>query len=610
MATTNGPSGPERAAKKRPVTLSSRTFPVPSRLAGPGLALALGLISTGAMAAQLQAFQMPAAPVLTRQMAAYDAVRPKNIVELQPFRSTETARLSDGQEIKLISLNPNVNSWFILQVGKWNWNRVYHIQNPSPGGQTVSLSKGPDPRLVVTIGGKETSCAPWANGDKSLSGARATHDPYAPICQGHLFLRNPVPGHSTELEWTANFIRQNILGGEMIVGLVKDVFYKDAFRIVPQDVKGRSAGATGGANGPDPAQSRHFRVRSRIGLKLVSSTPGVMVLGRWYPVADIPGVFASAMQPAAIDQSILNGPGKTDPLDRIEARSMDYFVAFDLSRFDMGYALGTAHPSLGWSPRPPAASQDPALPGPDGVGNPAPVVPNGMLNPVLAPRVTATFAAGFKRRHGAFMAGPFSKINHGSHYGFIQQGVIMSKLNPGLSTIYVMDDGSIHMGTWTKADNALLPKIRFARQNGVPLLRRNPAGGAGIPGALVTSADGGNWSGSADNRLRTLRAGACMLDRNGSRYFVYAFFSTATPSAMARTFEGYGCSYAMLLDMNALEHTYFALYDRATGKRRIEHLIPGMAVVDMKNSQGQRMARFVDYPDNRDFFYMIPRQGG
>ena len=101
-----------------------------------------------------------------------------------------------------------------------------------------------------------------------------------------------------------------------------------------------------------------------------------------------------------------------------------------------------------------------------------------------------------------------------------------------------------------------------------------------------------------------------MLDRNGSRYFVYAFFSTATPSAMARTFEGYGCSYAMLLDMNALEHTYFALYDRATGKRRIEHLIPGMAVVDMKNSQGQRMARFVDYPDNRDFFYMIPRQGG
>jgi hypothetical protein len=327
-------------------------------------------------------------------------------------------------------------------------------------------------------------------------------------------------------------------------------------------------------------------------------------------VAGDGGVYVSAMQPAVIDKSILHGPGKTNPLDSIESRSMDYLVAFDLSQFDLGYAMGTRHPGLGWSPRPPSSSVNKALPGPDGVGNPAPLVPLGMLNPALSSRVVATFAAGFKRRHGAFMTGPLSLVNHGSHYGFIQQGVIMSKLEPGLSTIYVMDDGSIHMKTWTLADTALLPKIRFARQNGVPLLEDNPSGGAGIPGALVTSSDGGNWSGSVDNRLRTLRAGACMLRDGGKRYLVYAFFSTATPSAMARTFEGYGCRYAMLLDMNALEHTYFAIYQRRAGKRKIEHLIPGMAVVDRKDRKGRRMARFVDYPDNRDFFYMIRRPAG
>lgn len=555
---------------------------------------------------------LPPQPVLAQQMSSYLAERPKNIIELQPFRETETAQLPDGQTVTLISLNPNVNSWFVLQVGPWNLSKIYHIQNPIPAVQTIALSKGPDPQLVIRSGGEVTNCTPWANQDQALAAAQATRMPFAPLCAGHLFLRNPVQGHSTQLEWTANFIRNNFIGGELIVGLVKNVFFKDAFRIVASP-GAANAGISGNGmapSGPPPAQSKHFEVTARIGLHLITHTPGRMALGRWYPVADVPGVFASAMQPAEVDASILNGPGKTNPLDSIEAHSMDYFTAFDLSQFELGYAMGTSHPSLGWSPRPPAGVRVPGLPGPDGVGNPAPVVLLGMLNPVLDSQVVATFAAGFKRRHGAFQTGPLSEVNHGSHYGFIEQGVIMSKLQPGLATIFVLNDGSIHMRTWTLADNALLPEIRFARQNGVPLLERNPAGGAGIPGSLVANGDAGNWSGSVDNRLRTLRAGACMIDQGAKRFFVYAFFSTATPSAMARTFEGYGCSYAMLLDMNALEHTYFALYDRSGGKRAVEHLLPGMAVVDKKDGSGHPMARFVDYPDNRDFFYMLRRANG
>lgn len=566
----------------------------------------------GPVAAQVPQITMPSKRIIRQQMATYNQERPKNLIELQPFRATETAKLPFGQDAELISLNPNVNSWFILQIGPWNLSRIFHLQNPFPKQQAVALSRGPEPAILLTSNGKTVRCEPWKGKPWQLVKARESHQPFAPICGGRMFLRNPSHGHWTRLEWTANFLRKNIIGGDLIVGFVKDTFFKDAYAqkvqtVAQKPTPGEDPVATSGLQ---PAKSRHPLVLSRMGIGLVTKTPNRMVLGDWYPVAGVKGVFASAMQPGEIDPSILHGPGKTNPLDNIESRSMDYFVAFDLSQFNMGYAVGTSSPSLGWSPRPPASVRNPKLPGPDGVGNPAPIVPLGMMNPVLRPKLVATFTAGFKRRHGAFMGGPFAHINHGSHYGFIQQGVIMSKLQPGLATIYVLDDGSIHMKTWRKADNTLLPRIRFARQNGVPLLERNPNGGAGIPGKYVPDWTAGNWSGSADLHLRTLRAGACLLKAKGKRYFTFAYFSTATPSAMARTFEGYGCKYAMLLDMNALVHTYLALYDRSTGKTKIEHMVPGMAVVDKKDSHGRRLARFVDYPDNRDFFYMTRKTPG
>ena len=77
---------------------------------------------------------------------------------------------------------------------------------------------------------------------------------------------------------------------------------------------------------------------------------------------------------------------------------------------------------------------------------------------------------------------------------------------------------------------------------------------------------------------------------------------------MARVFQAYRCQYAMLLDMNALEHTYFAFY-RANGPvLTVEYLMTGMREVDTNNSAGSRpVVRFIGYPDNRDFFYVMRR---
>ena len=49
---------------------------------------------------------------------------------------------------------------------------------------------------------------------------------------------------------------------------------------------------------------------------------------------------------------------------------------------------------------------------------------------------------------------------------------------------------------------------------------------------------------------------------------------------MARVFQAYRCDYAMLLDMNALEHTYLALYRRSGSQLFVEHLIKGMSELD------------------------------
>jgi hypothetical protein len=63
----------------------------------------------------------------------------------------------------------------------------------------------------------------------------------------------------------------------------------------------------------------------------------------------------------------------------------------------------------------------------------------------------------------------------------------------------------------------------------------------------------------------------------------------------------------MLLDMNALEHTYLAVYVRQGDQIVVQHLIRGMEEVD-KSADGQTVPRFIGFPDNRDFFYLVLRE--
>jgi hypothetical protein len=349
--------------------------------------------------------------------------------------------------------------------------------------------------------------------------------------------------------------------------------------------------------------------RGSLGIRTGDAGRGALAVGEWTPVPDVPGTFISLMTPAAIESDILQGArDRANALDARESAALVYAVAFDLAQLELGFGLGTDHPGVGWSPRPPAAVRPAGLPGPDGIDTVRPLVMSGMIPPGARPRTVAAFVGGFKRYHGAFKFGAMASRNRGSHYGFVQEGVVLSKLQPGLSTLYVLNDGSVHMEEWTAQLDERLPEVRYARQNGVPLVQWDAATAAPVPGALVNQWGAGNWSGSAEGALRTVRGGACLQQAGNARYLIYAYFSSATPSAMARVFQAYGCRHAMQLDINAPILTYLALYRGHGPDLDVQYLVQSMVEAEQK-VEGQPVPRFLVMPDNRDFFYLMRRGG-
>jgi len=556
------------------------------------------------------------------QAAEYEAAAPKTIVALQEFRQTSSSRIRSDEGVEgmatLVNLNPTINAWYLLEVAWQDGSQSsYHLENPEPRSRVLTLDPKYPFGIEILEGKARYPCNLFGGGStSSLNQARNSQLIYAPLCDGRLLLRNPVKGHRTTLEAATEFLRNQVWGGEKVIILFHHLL-EDSHRETGEmhtEAQGDSAAAGGEIQGalPLPAiidsKYAHRLVTPRdLGLALETSEHAGMRPGAWYSARGNPGIYVSLIEPELIDKAILEGYKATvNTLDTVEASALCYLVAFDLDRFDLAYALGTEHPAVDWSEHIQRGIKDPRLPGPDGIGTISPLVSTGLISPEYGQRTVATFTGGFKRSHGAFKYGELASKNYGSHYGFLENGVVFSKLQPGLATIFVLDDGSIQMKTWERQDDRMLAKVKYARQNGVPLVEFDERSQSTVPGRLVNSWGPGNWSGSEDMKLRTIRSGVA-LQWNGRKHFlIYAVFSDATPSAMARVFQAYQCRYGMLLDMNALEHTYLALYRRAGSQLIVDYLISGMSQVD-KSDSGGSVPRFLRYPDNRDFFYLMRR---
>jgi hypothetical protein len=554
---------------------------------------------------------------LAEQAAQYRAEVPKTIIELQQFRQSESSIVDGGKGRKgkatLINLNPRINAWFLLRL---DWedgvHAAYHLENANPAGQLLHLGDANPHGIQISAEGRSVNCDLWLAATTSpLDEAQRSGLPYAPLCEGRLFLRNRVAGSFSNLERVTQFLRDHVWGGEAIIGFVKKEFFRDQFAEKGTTAVGPMApGQPAHPDRPlpallEPGKADHL-VPGDLGIDLTEPASNLSA-GQWYPATGLSGVYVSFVQPKAVSARILGShPSRVNGLDAVEAGAMDYLIAFDMAEFNLGFVIGTDHPRVDWSSQATRAAHG-NLPGPDGIGTVAPLVTNGMISPPLAARTVATFAGGFKRQHGGFGYGAFAEQNHGSHYGFIEQGTVFSKLVPGLSTLYVLDDETINMNTWSSQNDQLLARIKFARQNGVPLAEYDPGSDIPVPGPLVNQWGPGNWSGSADAKLRSLRAGACFQETPARRFLIYGYFSTATPSAMARVFQAYRCHYAMHLDMNAPELTYLAVYVHKGAELMVEHLVKAMAEFD-KKADGQAAPKFLGFPDNRDFFYLVRRE--
>jgi hypothetical protein len=180
----------------------------------------------------------------------------------------------------------------------------------------------------------------------------------------------------------------------------------------------------------------------------------------------------------------------------------------------------------------------------------------------------------------------------------------------------ILSDGKVEMKTWTKKDDLRLGEIRYARQNGVPIVVPLDSKADNLalkahrlrskPGLFVNQWGQGNWSGDMRSNKRTLRTGACLQTVDGTPYLVFAYFSASTPTAMARVFQAYRCDYAMHLDMNLPEHSYMALFHRDGADFHVEHITKAMAAFDQKD-RGKTLPRFIAVPDSRDFFFVYKR---
>ncbi|MFH1375013.1 MAG: hypothetical protein ABII79_14610 [bacterium] len=536
-----------------------------------------------------------------------------SVLDLQPWlvKSSAMVKSEPGGSVKLINLNPNIDSWYILEYRTASGvTRSYHLENAFPGIYKLELDELAGRVLVKDSTGDR--CVLWQAGRDSLFNlSQNTKRPFVELCNGTVYLRNQTEGRRTKKEWAVDLLRDRVKYGENITNFIKEKFFRDKYRQTGISQNQKAAGADPSHRGRPVRLKTIARADSialnapELNFTIERDPGGGMRPGRWYPVPGYAGVFVSSVRPELVQQeSSWVQRGLLSPLEDKELSALVYLVAFDLSMFDLGFALGTDHPRVGWSDRIPESSRDSELPGPDGFDNVFPLVRTGKINPREVTKVAATFAGGFKRSHGAFKWGDLANQNHGTHYGFMVNGVVISILQPGLATLLVHDDGRVDMQTWKKEDSVLLPHIRYARQNGVPLLEPDTGSWSLLPGRFVKDWAKGNWSGSESKELRTLRAGTCIQETDSTSFLIYAYFSAAIPSTMARVLNSCNCSYAMHLDMNAPEHTYLAIYRVEEDQFVVQRLVKEMAEVDPP-VDGVELPRYIGYSDNRDFFYLL-----
>ncbi len=128
-----------------------------------------------------QGIGLPEQSVIEAQLSQFGADVPGSIFALQPFRNAQTLTADNGTAYSLTSLNPYVNSWFLLRITPEGGRpRIVHFENADPLTWDISLVDEGGPALLIEGEGDSFACAPWDDGE--LEEAQGSPLPYAPVC--------------------------------------------------------------------------------------------------------------------------------------------------------------------------------------------------------------------------------------------------------------------------------------------------------------------------------------------------------------------------------------------------------------------------------------------
>ena len=185
----------------------------------------LALIALGAaqaLAAPQSATAPSPGPAPDETSAAPDGGTPKSVLDLQLFRQTASGQVESDKGVPgtatLINLDPSVNARYVLRVTWRDGSQSsYDLENPQPGSQSLALDPKYSTGVELVQGAARQPCKLFGDGPGSpLAAAGKLHVPFASLCDGKLFLRNPVKGHTTALEAQAEFVRTQVWGGEKV----------------------------------------------------------------------------------------------------------------------------------------------------------------------------------------------------------------------------------------------------------------------------------------------------------------------------------------------------------------------------------------------------------
>ena len=542
-----------------------------------------------------------------------ETTRNKAFFKLQPYKEEMSANYerSPYKSASLININSNVNVSYLLSVrDNRGAEKTYSILSVDDKLRLRLDEVAPE--LFISDNGKGHICniqEEIAAEYKKHKRSKLTH---IPVCNNLLFVVIKQDGYQSRVEKGAEFLRW--LGGdagENVINEVKEGYFKDKYVVMEQAQESTEISAVTENNSVLPRADIEARYQNssiptrHLGLKTQNSEKSLLA-GKWYPLKNYPGVYAGMIMPGMVSRKIQKTHrDRVNTLDSVERKAVVYLVSFSLSKYTLGWGHGTDHPGVGWSRRAVRISKDNPY-GPDGFNKIKPLIPLGHTPPYLWSKIIGTFSGGFQKRHGAFRYGELSMTNKAHHYGFMENGVMLTSPTEGLASVIMYRDGNLELKRWTAQDNEKLPLIRHIRQNGVPLVHRDE-GGQGIPGKWVRHWSAGNWSGSAKKQLRTPRGAACLIETPEDNFLVYAYFSGATPSAMARVFQAYGCNAAIHLDMNSPGQAYASLFTPQDGGGSIDiELLTAKMYQYMGGKKDS--PRFFIKPDYKDFFYIMKRE--